>query len=152
MDVNLELILRLILATVFGWLIGLEREIVGKTAGTRTFALVALGSAFFGLISSYGFKEFIGLPGVDPTRVASQVLLGIGFIGAGLIIFREGKIEGLTTAATLWTTAALGLALGRGLYFLSIVVFALILIILLSVRWIHPEEWKRALEEHKKTQ
>ena len=124
---NLDLYLRLFLAVLFGWLIGLERETLGKTAGTRTFALVSLGSALFALSSSVG---------VQP------VAAGIGFLGAGLIIFREGRAEGLTTAAALWAVAGLGLLIGQGQYGLSIFGTALILIVLFLMRVIHPERWK----------
>lgn len=81
--------------------------------------------------------------GIDPTRIASQVLVGIGFIGAGVIIFREGRVEGLTTAATLWVTAAIGVTLGRGIYTLSIFTFLLTMLLLLSTHWIHPDQWKK---------
>ena len=129
---ELELFLRLLLAAVFGWIISLERETIGKTAGTRTFALVSLGAALFSL-SSVG--------GVQP------IAAGIGFLGAGLIIFREGHIEGLTTAAALWAVAALGMILGQGLYVLGTLTALLILLILFLMRIIHPECWK----EDKKT-
>ena len=139
---DIDLFLRLFVATIFGWLIGLEREIIGKTAGTRTFALVSLGSTLFTIVSSEGFSGLLN-QGTDPTRIASQVLVGIGFIGAGVIIFREGRVEGLTTAATLWVTAALGLTLGRGMYALSFFTFLLTLLLLVATHWIHPEKWKK---------
>lgn len=139
---DLDLFLRLFAATLFGWFIGLEREIIGKTAGTRTFALVSLGSTLFSIISSEGFLGAAS-QGVDPTRIASQILVGIGFIGAGVIIFREGRVEGLTTAATLWVTAAIGVTLGRGIYTLSIFTFLLTMLLLLATHWVHPEKWKK---------
>ena len=128
--VELELFLRLFLAALLGWVIGLERETLGKTAGTRTFALVALGAALFSL-STEG--------SVQP------IAAGIGFLCAGLIIFREGRVEGLTTAAAIWAAAALGLMIGEGQYGISIFGTILILLILHMFRFVHPEKWK----EHK---
>lgn len=137
---ELELFLRLLLAGVFGWLIGYEREVLGKAAGTRTFALVAIGAALFAVVSSEGFTSYIGASAADPTRVASLIVSGIGFLGAGLIIFRGDRVEGLTTAAGLWATAALGIAFGRGLYTLAIFSAVLILVLLYTSRFIHPEK------------
>lgn len=137
-----ELFLRLFLAALAGWLIGLERETIGKTAGTRTMALVTLGAALFAIISSEGFLKVVPGAFVMNTAVAAAVVSGIGFIGAGLIIFRDGRVEGLTTAASLWMAAALGLGFGRGLYAISIFSFLLTIFLLYSMRWIHPERWK----------
>ncbi len=123
--------MQLVLAVVLGSLVGFEREIARKTAGIRTFALVALGSALFSIISKYAFKEFWGVPGFDPSRIASQVVVGIGFLGAGLIIFKESRLQGLTTAAGLWVSAAIGMAVGFRLY--SIAIFATFLT--LAVLW-----------------
>lgn len=139
---DMELFLRLFLAALAGWLIGLERETIGKTAGTRTMALVTLGAALFSIISSEGFLKATPGTFVVNTAIASGVVTGIGFIGAGLIIFRDGRVEGLTTAASLWMAAALGLGFGRGLYTISIFSFFLTLFLLYSMRWIHPERWK----------
>lgn len=135
---DLDLFLRLFLAALFGWFIGLERETLGKTAGTRTFALVSLGAALFSVVSSEGFSG----DAADPTRVASLIVSGIGFLGAGLIIFRGERIEGLTTASALWVTAALGMAFGRGLYVLAIFSTILVLLVLFLMRFVHPERWK----------
>lgn len=123
---ELDLFVRLIAATILGWIIGLERETLGKTAGTRTFALVSLGSALFAIASNGG---------VQP------IAAGIGFLGAGLIIFKEGRVEGLTTAAALWAAAALGTIVGQGQYKLGILATVLIVIVLFLLRWVHPEEW-----------
>lgn len=136
---DLELFLRLFLAVVFGWIIGFEREVLGKAAGTRTFGLVAFGAALFAIVSSEGFLDYIGQSAADPTRVTSLIVSGIGFLGAGLIIFRGEKVEGLTTAAGLWATAAVGIAFGRGLYTLAIFSALLILGLLYTSRIIHPE-------------
>jgi putative Mg2+ transporter-C (MgtC) family protein len=107
---------RLAVATALGAVIGVERELDEKAAGLRTHMLVALGSALFTLVSAYGFSEFIGKDHVsyDPSRIAAQIVTGIGFLGAG-VIFRSGfNVRGLTTAASLWLVAAIGMAAGAG--------------------------------------
>jgi putative Mg2+ transporter-C (MgtC) family protein len=120
-----ELVGRLILAALLGFLIGLEREFRGQAAGERTHALVALGAAAFAMISARAF------PGGDTARVAAGVVTGIGFLGAGMILKREGeKIEGLTTAAGIWAVGAMGLAIGAGMYLLGIVAAMLVGLIL----------------------
>ena len=120
-----ELVARLILAALLGYLIGLERELRGQAAGERTHALVALGAAAFAILSARAF------PGGDTARVAAGVVTGIGFLGAGMILKREGeKIEGLTTAAGIWAVGAIGLAIGAGMYLLGIVAAALVGLIL----------------------
>jgi putative Mg2+ transporter-C (MgtC) family protein len=114
----MEIFIQLLLATLLGGLIGLEREYKRKEAGLRTYALVALGAAFF-VIISYETATFLAdRAGInfDPTRIIGQIVLGIGFLGAGLIIFRGFHIEGLTTAAGLWVTSAVGVAVGAKLY------------------------------------
>ena len=108
------MMLRLVLSGVLGGLIGAEREYRGKVAGTRTHLLVALGSALMLLVSRYGF-EGQG----DPGRIAAQIVSGIGFIGAGTIIFHKRMIRGLTTAAGLWTASGIGMAVGGGLYIIA---------------------------------
>ena len=119
-----EFLIRITVAAVLGGLIGLEREYRAKEAGFRTHFLVAMGSALFMIVSAYGFGEAMvsDLHRWDVSRVAAQVVSGIGFIGAGTIIFRksENVVVGLTTAAGLWVTAAIGLACGGGLYILSV--------------------------------
>ena len=124
MTPELEFLLRLFCAAVLGGIIGLEREYRSKEAGFRTHFLVALGSALFMIVSAYGFSDAMDneLQRWDVSRVAAQVVRGIGFIGAGTIIFRktENMVSGLTTAAGLWVTAAIGLACGGGMYILAI--------------------------------
>ena len=119
-----EFLLRLLTAAILGGLIGLERESRAKEAGFRTHFLVAMGSALFMIVSAYGFTDAMNddLQRWDVSRIAAQVVSGIGFIGAGTIIFRktENVVVGLTTAAGLWVTAAIGLACGGGMYVLSI--------------------------------
>lgn len=120
---EVEFLLRLFCAAVLGGIIGLEREYRSKEAGFRTHFLVALGSALFMIVSAYGFTDALNndLQRWDLSRVAAQVVSGIGFIGAGTIIFRktENIVSGLTTAAGLWVTAAIGLACGGGMYILA---------------------------------
>jgi putative Mg2+ transporter-C (MgtC) family protein len=105
-----EVILRIGIAALLGGLVGLEREVSDQPAGFRTHILVSLGAALFTLVGAYSFDE----PGVDATRVAAQVVTGIGFIGAGVIFQQGASIKGLTTAASLWVTAAIGTAVGLG--------------------------------------
>lgn len=121
---ELEFLLRIFCAAILGGIIGLEREYRAKEAGFRTHFLVALGSALFMIVSAYGFSDAMNneLQRWDVSRVAAQVVSGIGFIGAGTIIFRKAEniVSGLTTAAGLWVTAAMGLACGGGMYVLAI--------------------------------
>jgi putative Mg2+ transporter-C (MgtC) family protein len=130
-DVNLqlELGLRLLVAGLLGGIIGVEREIHEHPAGMRTHTLVALGCALFTILSIYGFD--ITIDGqkapVDPSRLAAQIVSGIGFLGAGAILKYGTSIRGLTTAASLWATAAIGIAAGTGQYFLAIVGFAIVI-------------------------
>src|SRR5215210_7568511 len=113
-----ELVLRLAVAAVLGALVGLERERLEWAAGMRTHALVSLGSALFMMVSIFGFSDILNEQHVilDPSRVAAQVASGIGFIGAGTIIFRREVVKGLTTAASIWAIAAVGLAVGGGMF------------------------------------
>lgn len=127
---TLEFILRIFVAAILGGVIGLEREYREKAAGFRTHFLVALGSALFMIISAYGFEHALTSPEhrLDVSRIAAQVVTGIGFIGAGTIIFQKNTIRGLTTAAGVWVTAAIGLACGGGLYTLAIASTLMVLI------------------------
>lgn len=119
-----EFILRIAIAGVLGAAVGLERELRAKEAGTRTHFLVAMGSALFTILSQYGFDEslkiYSSFASFDPSRIAAQVVTGIGFIGAGTIIFQKHVVKGLTTAAGLWATAAIGMTAATGLYALAI--------------------------------
>ncbi len=131
-------ILRLVAAGVLGGIIGFEREYRSKEAGIRTHFLVALGSALFMIISQYGFG---GVPAgrFDAARVAAQVVTGIGFIGAGVIIFQRNSLRGLTTAAGLWVTAAIGLACGGGMYIIGAATTALVLLVLEVMHHFMPQ-------------
>jgi putative Mg2+ transporter-C (MgtC) family protein len=133
MNLEHELILRLFCAAILGGVIGLEREYRAKEAGFRTHFLVCMGSALFMIVSAYGFRDVVMDPMTsrwDVSRVAAQVVSGIGFIGAGTIIFRKAEniVSGLTTAAGLWVTAAIGLACGGGMYILSIASTLMVLV------------------------
>jgi len=119
-----ELTVRLSLALILGGAIGIEREYRAKEAGFRTHFLVALGSALFCIVSQYGF----GIDLKDSSRVAAQVVSGIGFLGAGTIIFQKNVVRGLTTAAGLWVTAAIGLACGTGMYVAAAVATAMVML------------------------
>ncbi|HEX9634129.1 MAG TPA: MgtC/SapB family protein [Candidatus Limnocylindria bacterium] len=125
-ELQLELGLRLAAGLVLGAVIGFERELHRQPAGFRTHSLVALGAALFTVVSAYGFAG----PMVDPTRIAAQIVSGIGFIGAGTILQHRGSVRGLTTAASLWAVAAIGTAAGAGLLVMAVVGTLLILVVL----------------------
>ena len=132
---DMELVGRLVLAALLGFLIGLEREFRGQAAGERTHALVCLGAAAFALISARAF------PGGDTARVAAGVVTGIGFLGAGMILKKEGeRIEGLTTAAGIWAVGSIGVAIGAGMYLLGTVTAALVGLILGAERVLKLDE------------
>ncbi len=130
-DMEIDFIIRLLVASILGAFIGLDREYRTKAAGFRTHFLVALGSALFMIISVHGFdylpKDQMTLR-MDPARIAAQVVTGIGFIGAGTILLNKNVIRGLTTAAGLWVTAAIGMACGVGMYALASVCTILVII------------------------
>lgn len=126
-------VVELLVAFGLSTLVGLEREVRGKSAGLRTQTIVGTSSALILLVSKYGFADVLGDHVVlDPSRVAAQIVSGIGFLGAGLIITRHGAVRGLTTAAAVWETAAIGMAAGAGLLLLAIVVTALHFVIVLG--------------------
>jgi len=131
---QLEFLLRVILAAIFGAAIGYERKRRVKEAGVRTHLIVCLGAALMMIVSKYGFEDIVNLAGfkVDPTRIASQIVSGIGFLGAGMIFVRKQTVNGLTTAAGIWTTAGIGMAIGSGLYFIGMI-SAVLLILLQTV-------------------
>ena len=127
-----DFVWRLVLAALFGTIIGLDREYREKEAGFRTHFLVSLGSALMMIVSQYGFSEILTHDGVslDPSRIAAQVVSGIGFIGAGTIIFNHHIVRGLTTAASLWATAGIGLTAGAGMSWLALAATILTLVAL----------------------
>jgi putative Mg2+ transporter-C (MgtC) family protein len=140
-----EIVLRLVVAAILGMAIGLERERVEQPAGLRDHALVAVGSALIMIVSAYGFGHVTHAPDVvlDPSRIAAQVITGIGFIGAGTIVLRQNVVRGLTTAASIWAAAALGLAAGGGLYVAAGIATVLILLILAGIKSIEHRFFRR---------
>jgi putative Mg2+ transporter-C (MgtC) family protein len=136
-----DLAARLLLAAGLGSLIGAERERLAWTAGLRTHMLVCVGACLIMIVSAFGFSDIINSYHIilDPSRVAAQVVSGIGFLGAGSILLRGDVVKGLTTAASLWTVAAIGLAVGGGLYVAALVATAIILVILAGIKPL--EEW-----------
>ncbi|PIP87249.1 magnesium transporter MgtC [Candidatus Campbellbacteria bacterium CG22_combo_CG10-13_8_21_14_all_36_13] len=137
---NYEPILQLIIALVLGSLIGIERSIAGKTAGMRTFALVSLGATLFVIIARILTSNYLGPNDADAIlRVVASIVSGIGFIGAGLIIFGNQEVRGLTTAAGLWVSAAIGVAVGMGFYIISTVA---VLLTLFTLRVLYSFEEK----------
>ena len=133
-----EIVLRVILAGVFGGAIGAEREIREREAGLRTHMLVSIGAALFTLVSAYGFSDFrfSNASGItyDPTRIAAQVVTGIGFLGAGAIIRQGLSVRGLTTAASLWVVAAIGIATGAGYYSAALITTVVVFVSLWPLR------------------
>lgn len=132
-----EIVLRLLLAAIFGALIGLERERKHWAAGLRTHMMVCVGACLIMIVSAFGFSDILGTPHVDldPSRIAAQVVSGIGFIGAGAILFsKQETIRGITTASGIWTVAAIGLATGSGLYFAACITTLIALIILWALQ------------------
>ena len=127
---TMDFVLRLVVAGILGVLIGLEREYRAKEAGYRTHFLVAVGSALLMIVSQHGFDGMLGKEGVglDPSRIAAQIVTGIGFIGAGTIILNRQIVRGLTTAAGIWATAGIGMCAGAGMYALAISATVLTLI------------------------
>jgi putative Mg2+ transporter-C (MgtC) family protein len=133
-----EVLLRVVLAGVFGGAIGAEREIREREAGLRTHMLVAIGAALFTLVSAYGWRDFhfsqrSGIT-YDPTRIAAQIVTGIGFLGAGAIIRQGLSVRGLTTAASLWVVAAIGIATGAGYYSAAVITTVVVLVSLWPLR------------------
>ncbi len=142
-----ELILRLLASALMGAAIGFERSYRAKEAGIRTHFLVALGSALFMIISQHGFYSVVTTDSihVDASRIAAQVVSGIGFIGAGTIIFQKHVVRGLTTAAGLWVTSAIGLTCGAGLYILAAATTVMVVIGLEAHNWVFRRFGSRSL-------
>jgi putative Mg2+ transporter-C (MgtC) family protein len=136
----LDLMLRLVVALLLGSLIGLERERQERAAGLRTVTMVSLGSCLFTVVGAYGF------PGTDPSRVAAQIVTGIGFLGAGTIFLRKDLVRGLTTAATIWATAAIGMAAGTAQYFEAFFTTLLVLAVLMVLKPVERRFFKRPAE------
>lgn len=140
-DPTLIIFAKLALAALLGMIVGTERAVSGKGAGTRTFALVALGACLFYVVGNNANAEFLGFVNFDPMRIAAAIIAGIGFLGAGLIIFEEHRLQGLTTAAGLWIVAGLGIAVGAGMYLVAIYATALIIVVFTAV-WLIEHKLK----------
>jgi putative Mg2+ transporter-C (MgtC) family protein len=145
MALHWTLILRLLVAASLGSLVGAERERLAWAAGLRTHMLVCVGACLFMIVSAFGFSDILGTKDVvlDPSRIAAQVVSGIGFLGAGSILLRGEIVRGLTTAASLWTVAAIGLAVGGGLYVEAVAATFMILVILAGIKPIEERMLKR---------
>jgi putative Mg2+ transporter-C (MgtC) family protein len=144
---NAQVLGQLALALLLGMIIGLERSIAHKTAGMRTFALVSMGAALFTIVSEIMYHQF-NTAGFDPSRIASQIVVGIGFLAGGIIIFNHEKIQGLTTSAGLWVSGGVGMAVGFGLY--SVAIYATILtLVVLSGLWLIEERVVDGLDGRK---
>jgi len=143
-----HLMLRLLISVILGGLIGFERERKNHAAGLRTHTLVCMGSCLIMILSIYGFTDFIGQPNVnrDPARLAAQAITGIGFLGAGTILFTGKSITGLTTAASLWVVMAIGLAVGAGFYFPAAVSSVLALLVLWGLNIVEKRYVNQAKE------
>lgn len=133
---NSELVIRLVVAAILGGVIGFERERKSWVAGLRTHMLASVGAALIMIVSSFGFADALHADHVvlDPSRMAAQVVSGIGFLGAGAILLRGEVVRGLTTAASLWVVAAIGLAVGGGMYMAAIVATIIILLVLVALK------------------
>ena len=133
-SLHLWMLIRLVMAVLLGAVVGYERERQGKPAGLRTHAMVALGAALFTVVSLYGFGE-----SADTSRVAAMIVSGIGFLGAGAILHERGGVQGLTTAASLWVTAAIGIAVGVGMMLMSLATAALVFAVLRFAPTVRPK-------------
>ena len=148
-------ILSIVIAALLGGAIGLEREYRSKEAGFRTHFLVGLGSGLFMVLSLHGFDDFMGIQGIqrDPSRLAAQVVSGIGFIGAGCIIFQKNAVKGLTTAAGLWVTSAIGMTAGVEMYDVAIAATVMVLVCLEGMNFLHHHvfnHWHREYDADEK--
>lgn len=150
----IEIVIRITIAMVLGLIVGAERSHVGKSAGMRTYALVSLGAALFILISemisiNYLGSGMFGKSSLDPTRIASQLVVGIGFLGAGVIFVQREVLTGLTTAAGLWVVAGIGAACGYGLYFLAAYATFLTLFVFEALWYIEERFLRKAKYDNK---
>lgn len=145
MDYYVQIIFQLVLAVVLGAVLGLEREYKRKEAGFQTYSLVTLGASLFTILGLELFNFFTGQTGIsfDPSRIIMAIALGIGFIGGGVIILKEQRLEGLTTAAGLWCSAAIGIAVGAKFYFLAILTTILAVVILIGFGEIEKKFFKK---------
>lgn len=140
--VTIEVITRLSLALVLGMVIGTERVWAHKTAGMRTYALVSMGSALFVIISNEMVRTYAAFPGMNPLMIVAQIVLGVGFIGTGIIFTKDSKLMGLTTASGLWVSAGIGMATGFGLFNIAFVATLLTLFVF-TVLWFLEEKLRK---------
>jgi len=140
--VTAEISLRLLIALLLGMIIGTERVWAHKTAGMRTYALVSMGSALFVIISNEMINAYAGFPGMNPLMIVAQIVLGVGFLGTGLIFTKDSKLMGMTTATALWVSAGIGMATGFGLFNIAIVATILTLFIFI-VLWFVEERLRK---------
>lgn len=140
---TLSIISRLLVSLLLGFVIGTERVWAHKTAGMRTYALVSMGSALFVIISDEMISHYANFPGMNPLMIVSQIVVGVGFIGAGLIFTKDSKLVGLTTATGLWVAAGIGMAAGLGLFNIAIIATILTLFIF-TVLWFIEKSIKKS--------
>jgi len=140
---TMSIISRLLVSLLLGFVIGTERVWAHKTAGMRTYALVSMGSALFVIISDEMINFYSGFPGMNPLMIVSQIVVGVGFIGAGLIFTKDSKLVGLTTATGLWVAAGIGMAAGLGLFNIAIIATILTLFIF-TVLWFIEKSIKKS--------
>jgi putative Mg2+ transporter-C (MgtC) family protein len=133
--VEFEIVIKLVLAAILGGLVGFEREVHRKPAGMRTHSLVCIGATLFTIMS-------VNIVGAEPSRIAAGIVMGIGFLGAGMIFKSEDRVRGLTTAAELWVLAAIGLAIGIGFYFAALITTLIIIFILIPLKYVEKEARK----------
>ncbi len=136
---TVEIIIRLGFAIVLGMFMGVERVWAHKTAGMRTYALVSMGSALFVLVSEFVVQRYMNMPGLNPLHLVAQIIVGVGFIGTGLIFTRDSKLMGLTTATGLWVAAGIGMACGFGMYKLAVIGTVLTLFIFIVLWFIEKQ-------------
>ncbi|MEK7275578.1 MAG: MgtC/SapB family protein [Candidatus Desantisbacteria bacterium] len=141
-----DILIRLMLATLLGGLVGIERQIHHKPAGLRTHILVSIGACMCMIVGISINKEFGD--GIDPSRIAAQVVSGIGFLGAGTIMVTKASVKGLTTAASIWATSALGLAIGNGMFFAASVAAVIMVTVLLVFEFIEEKLALKASDEN----
>ncbi|MBI2030200.1 MgtC/SapB family protein [Candidatus Kaiserbacteria bacterium] len=150
-DTNTVMFLKLLLAMVLGGIIGTERSVIARQpVGTRTFGLVSLGACLFIIVGNYVDTAFIGILNFDPLRMGAAVVMGIGFIGGGLMFFRGDSLHGATTAAGMWVATAVGIAVGFGLYSLSIFATILALIMFTGMWYVEDrfKHWFTTIHHH----
>lgn len=144
-DTPLIMIAKIVLAVLLGGVIGTERSVLaGQPAGTRTFSLVSLGAALFIIVANYVDLAYLGIESFDPMHMAAGIVTGVGFIGGGIIVTRGGTVHGVTTAAGLWIAAAVGMAVGFGMYSIAVVA-SLVSLLVFTGMWFVEQRFKRSI-------